>query len=117
MKIIFLLLLGLLIFLSVSSGVTKIMLMPQDLNFFTQYGFSELTLQIFGAAQVVGGILLAIPSLRIFGALIVALTFVISMAILIVAGNIVMAAITLLVTLLLAIVVIKIRKHSAQVQA
>ncbi len=71
------------------------MLMPQDVEFFGKYGFSNPLLIAYGAVQLVGGILLIIPETRAFGALVVAITFLISLAVLVMAGNLPVAFITL----------------------
>ncbi|WP_126454745.1 hypothetical protein [Sulfuriflexus mobilis] len=39
--------LAILVFLAASSGVTKIMLMPQDVEFFGNYGFTNPILMLF----------------------------------------------------------------------
>lgn len=97
-------LLVLLTFLAVSSGVTKIILMPQEVEFFSRYGFSNPLLIAFGAIQVSGGILLVFSKTRFTGAAIVAGTFLVSLALLLMDGNLPMSAVTALATLLLGIV-------------
>ena len=80
--------LGLLMFLAISLGLTKILLMPQDVEFFGKYGFTNFLLILFGAIQVIGGLLLVFLKTRILGAAIVAATFAISAVILILAGSV-----------------------------
>ncbi len=104
MKILFNIVLIALVLLAVSSGITKIMLMQQDVEFFGRFGFSNPILMIFGGIQLIGGILLAIPKTRIIGAIVVAITFVVSAVVLFMAGKIPIALITLVCVLLLAIV-------------
>jgi len=98
-------LLALVILLAVSSGVTKLMLMPQDVEFFGKYGFTNTLLMAFGALQILGGALLILAKTRLFGAMCIAITFLISAAILLVERNYPVAAITVIVVVLLAIVV------------
>lgn len=86
--------LAILVFLAISSGLTKIMLMQQDVDFFGKYGFSDPILIGFGLVQVLGGILLLVPKSRIIGALMVAVTFLISAAVLAMSGKLLMAIIT-----------------------
>lgn len=105
MKIFFYAVLVIIIFLAASSGVTKIMLMQRDVDFFGQYGFTDPILISFGIAQLLGGVLLAIPKSRVVGAVLVAITFFISAVILLMAGNGVMAVITLVCTVLLGFVI------------
>lgn len=104
MKVFFYIVLVLLVFLAVSSGITKILLMPQDVEFFGQYGFSNPILISYGIAQVIGGILLATPRTRGLGAATIACTFIISAVILFLAGNIAVAVVTLIFTALLGLI-------------
>ena len=90
-----------LVFLAVSSGVTKVMLMPQDVEFFGKYGFTNPMLVLFGAIQVIGGLMLIYFRTRIAGAVIVSVTFAISAVILILAGSIPAAIATLAALVLL----------------
>lgn len=87
MKMFLMVLLAILFFLAVSSGITKILLMQQDVEFFGKYGFSTPSLITFGTAQFVGGILLVFQRMRVLGAAIVAITFMISAVLLIMEGN------------------------------
>ncbi len=48
MKLAFAILLAILTFLAVSSGVMKVMLVQQDVEFFGRYGFSDAMLIAFG---------------------------------------------------------------------
>ena len=104
MKIFFYIILVLLIFLAISSGITKIFLMPQDVEFFGKYGFSNPILIAYGLVQFVGGVILAIPRTRIIGAAVVAITFLISAIVLFLSGNIPIAIVTLVFTSLLGFI-------------
>ena len=104
MKIAFSILLVLLTALAVLSGVTKITLMPNEVEFFGQYGFSSPMLIAFGAAQLIGGILLPWKKTRFAGAAVVAVTFLVSLAILLMDGNIPISIVTAIVTGLLLMV-------------
>jgi len=97
--------LAVVVILALLSGITKLMLMPQDVAFFGKYGFSNPLLMAFGALQVLGGVLLVLPKTRLVGAMFVAITFLISAAILLAEKNYAVAGITVLVVVLLAIVV------------
>lgn len=111
MKIVFNVVLAVLVLLAVSSGITKIMLMPQDVAFFGRYGFTDPILIAFGCSQLVGGVLLAIPKTRVVGAMVVAITFVISAGVLFMAGKIPITLVTIVCVLLLAaIATVEIRK-------
>jgi len=52
MKYFWVAVLVILTFLALSSGVTKVMLMPQDVEFFGKYGFSDPILMLYGAVQL-----------------------------------------------------------------
>jgi len=104
MKIGFAILLAILTFLALSSGMTKLALMQQDVEFFGRYGFSNAMLVAFGVAQVLGGVMLPFRKTRFAGAAIVASTFLVSLAILLMDGNIPVSIVTLIATLLLLLV-------------
>ena len=104
MKIASTLILVLLIFLSILSGVTKVALMPEDVEFFGRYGFSNPLLIAFGATQLIGGVLMPFQKTRFVGAAIVAVTFLISLVILLMDGNIPVSIVTVVATLLLGVV-------------
>jgi uncharacterized membrane protein YphA (DoxX/SURF4 family) len=111
MKIVFNVVMLVLVLLAVSSGVTKISLMQQDVEFFGRYGFTDPLLIAFGCAQLVGGVLLAIPKTRLIGAIVVAITFVISAGVLFMEGKIPITLVTLVCVLLLALIAaVEIRK-------
>ncbi|MGB0495850.1 MAG: DoxX family protein [Kangiellaceae bacterium] len=105
MKIAFYILLVLLVLLAVLSGITKILLMPQEVEFFGPFGFSNSLLITFGAVQLLGGVILAIPRIRKIGAAVIAITFLISAVVLFLSGNIPMAIVTLVFIGLLGFVV------------
>lgn len=104
MKLASTLMLVILMFLAISSGVTKIALMQQDVEFFGKYGFSNPILIAFGTTQLLGGVLLAFKKTRFSGAAIVATTFIISLVVLIMEGNIPVSIVTIVATLMLGIV-------------
>ena len=104
MKVIYTIILVILTFLAISSGITKVLLMQRDVEFFGQYGFSNMILMIYGAVQVIGGFLLPFSKTRFVGAAIVATTFLISLVVLLMDGNMAMSMITLVMTLLLVLV-------------
>jgi uncharacterized membrane protein YphA (DoxX/SURF4 family) len=91
--------------LAIASGSSKLMLMQQEVEFFGAYGFTNLMLVLYGVAQVIGGVLLIIPKTRIYGAAIVAVTFLVSAVVLVLAGNFTVAIITVVATLLLGVII------------
>ncbi len=104
MNILLKIILVVLIFLAISSGVTKIMLMPQDAEFFGKYGFTSIILIAYGAAQLIGGIFLIIQKTRFIGSVIVAITFLISAVVLIMDNNILFTIITFVAVAMLGVV-------------
>lgn len=104
MKIVYSILLAILTFLAVSSGITKIGLMQQDVVFFAKYGFSNPMLIAFGIVQLIGGILLPFKKTRFAGATIIAATFLASLVLLLLDGNIAVSLVTAVATLLLFVV-------------
>jgi len=99
-------------FLAVSSGITKIMLMQQDVDFFGKYGFTNPILMAYGAIQLIGGVLLVFKKTRFIGAAVVAVTFLISLVVLVLEGNIPVSVVTLLATVLLGFVMFRSRPGS-----
>jgi len=89
------------------------MLMPQDVEVFSKYGFSDLILRLFGAIQLIGGILLPFRKTRIFAAAIIAITFFVSLFVLILEGNLPVSIATAVATLLLVLVMRRSKKDSA----
>lgn len=104
MKAVSTIILVILILLAVSSGITKILLMQQDVEFFGKYGFSNPILVAFGLIQVIGGLLLVFTKTRFVGAVIVAITFLISLVVILIEGNIPVGIATVIAMLLLGVV-------------
>ena len=96
MKIFTKIALAIMVLLAGASGLAKIMLMPQEVAFFAAFGFSNNVLMAFGLSQLLGAGLLLISKTRIFGLLLIGLTFVVSAIVLLVADKVVMAVVTLL---------------------
>ncbi len=93
-----------LVLLAVSSGIAKILLMEQDVVFFAKYGFSNPVLIAFGLAQLLGGLLMTVKRSRFAGAAIVAITFLVSLALLLIEGNIAVSIVSVVAMLLLGVV-------------
>ena len=104
MKIASTIILVLLMCLAIFSGATKIALMEQDVEFFGKFGFSSPILIAFGVTQLVGGVLMPFRKTRFAGAAIVAITFLVSLVILLMDGNIPVGVATAVATLSLGIV-------------
>jgi len=104
MKIVSIAILAVLIFLAISSGVTKILLMEQDVVFFAKYGFTNPVLIAYGTIQLIGGFLLLPKKTRFVGAVTVAITFLISMIALLMDGHTPVGIVTAVATLLLGVI-------------
>jgi hypothetical protein len=104
MKTVLSILIAVLTILAIASGLAKITLMQNDVDFFGRYGFSAPMLIAFGAAQLIGGILMPWKKTRFAGATVVAGTFLVSLAILLIDGNVPVTVVTAIATLLLFVV-------------
>lgn len=104
MKMASVIILVLLTCLAVVSGAAKIALVQQEIEFFGRYGFSNPMLMAFGTTQLIGGILMPFRKTRFSGAAIVAITFLVSLVLLLLDGNIPVSIVTAVATLLLGIV-------------
>jgi hypothetical protein len=104
MKIVLTIILAILVFLAVSSGITKIVLMQRDVEFFGKYGFTNPILIAYGTTQLIGGISLVFKKTRFLGAVTVAATFLISLVVLLMEGNIAISIATIIATLFLGVV-------------
>ena len=105
MTIFYYLIVGILVLLALSSGISKTLLMPQEVEFFGKYGFTDPILIGYGLLQIIGGVLLAVPKTRISGAILVAVTFLISAVVLGLSGNTPMVIVTLIFTGLLGVLI------------
>jgi hypothetical protein len=110
MKMVWTIVVILLALLAIASGAAKVMLMPQEVDFFGAYGFSSAVLIVYGAAQVVGGAMLPFKKTQFIGAAVTAATFLVSLVLLILSGNVIMSVITAVVTALLVVVMVRTKK-------
>ena len=74
--------------------------MPDDMKFFSEAGFSDGGIIVFGVMHIIGGVLLISKQTRMYGAIIVAVCFTISTVLIFNAGNIAFAAVSTLSVLL-----------------
>lgn len=105
MNILLKVILGILVFLAIAAGATKIILMLQEVEFFGKYGFTNSILIAYGIVQLLGGILLVLPKTRVIGSILVAITFLVSAVILVIEDNIPGTIITLIFVLFLGLIV------------
>ena len=64
--------------LGLSSGAAKMMQMPAEVEFFALGGLSPNVLIVFGAIQVIGGVLTVFAPYRVLGLLLLIVTFAFS---------------------------------------
>lgn len=105
MKVVHIVIVAILVFLAVSSGIAKILLMPQDAIFFGKYGFTAPLLVGFGVAQVIGGVMIVFAKSRVIGAVIVAITFAISLVLLVMESSVPASILTLVALAFLGAVI------------
>lgn len=104
MKTVSKIVLVILILLAALSGFTKVALMEQDVEFFGRYGFSNSMLMVFGLVQIAGAVLMILRKTRFVGATIVAITFLISLVVLVLDGNVPVSIVTAVATLSLGVI-------------
>jgi hypothetical protein len=114
MKAVSAIILVVLILLAVSSGITKVLLMQQEVEFFGRYGFSTPLLVGYGLVQVIGGFLMVFTRTRFAGAAIVAFTFLISLVLILMEGNLPVGIATVIATLLLGVIMKQSRQSAAR---
>lgn len=82
--------------LSIAAGAAKVALVPEEVSFLSQFGFTSAVTITFGIVQVLGGLLLVVPATRFFGSLIVGLAFALSVVLLSIGGNLAFAGVSLI---------------------
>jgi putative oxidoreductase len=117
LKIVLYVIVAILAFLAISSGITKIMLMPRDVEFFGAYGFTDAILFSYGTVQLLGGVLFVWPRTRTIGAIVVAITFMVSAVVLILEGNIPVTIITIASVFLLGVAVKLSRTNTQKIRS
>lgn len=82
--------------LSIAAGAAKVALVPDEVRFLSQFGFSSALTIAFGVTQILGGLLLVFPATRTSGSIIAGIAFGLSALLLLISGNLVFAGISLL---------------------
>lgn len=99
--------LTLVILLSISAGLAKIMQIPEEILFFKEAGLGITILVMFGVIQLTGGILGAMKKFRKFGAVIMAVTFLFSSIMIFTRGDIKFGLFSLLPVIMSGILILK----------
>lgn len=81
--------------LSIAAGAAKIALVPDEVRFLSQFGFTPALIITFGITQVLGGVLLVFPATRAYGSIVAGIAFALSALLLLIGGNLVFAGISL----------------------
>ena len=98
MKVLGIIIVYILAALSILAGGAKILRMPQELEFLQGFGLSTAVIVMFGVAQLVGGILLLPTKTRLFGAVVVAVGFLVSAVLVFISGNLSFGLVSLVPT-------------------
>ena len=90
--------------LTIAAGIPKIMRIPAEVNFFQDAGLGETALLVFGLFQMTGGILLIFRKTRSWGAIQVALSFLLSAVMVFMSGQIMFGLVSLVPILMTGMV-------------
>ncbi len=86
----------LLTLLALAAGAAKVAKTPEEIVFFQQFGFSDGVVVLFGVVQVLASVLLIFKLSRVYGLLILGLTFLSSFLMILFAGQVGFAIFSLL---------------------
>jgi len=99
--------LGLVALLSLAAGVAKIMKAPQEVAFFESLGIDLFFMIVLGTLQIASGLIILVQRFRVIGAIIAAISFSLSAAMIWITGQIGFAMVSVL-PVALAIYVIRV---------
>lgn len=85
----------LLALLSIAAGTAKVMEIPQEIEYLLSFGFTADQILAFGVVQILGGALMVLFKARLVGAILAALAFLASSALLFMHANMVFGAVSL----------------------
>lgn len=103
--------------LSIAAGGAKVALVPEEVEFLGQFGLTNALIVVFGAIQVLAGLLIVIPKTRVVGSIIAALGFAVSAVLLVMAGNTAFAGVSLVPVVLALVVAFKARPDKVDGEA
>lgn len=112
MKIVSIILIATMALLSIAAGLAKVMQVPEEMTFLTGLGLDNTMIFIFGAIQIVGGILLAIPKSKMYGSVIVAISFLGSAILVLVGGNFTFGIVSMLPVVITGFIVYQTSKNT-----
>ena len=112
MKILTTILTWLMVLLGIAAGIAKVMQVPQEVEFLMGFGLTSISIVVYGAFQIAGGILMAIPKTRVLGAGLTATCFFASVILVFLSGNLVFALISILPVIISVLVIFKTLEYS-----
>ncbi len=112
MKIANIILIAVMALLSIAAGLAKVMQVPKEMAFLTGLGLDNTMIFIFGAIQIVGGILLAIPKSKMYGSVLVVIAFLVSAILVFVGGNFTFGIVSMLPVLITGFIVYQTLKNT-----
>jgi hypothetical protein len=104
-KIVNYLIIAIVALLCIAAGLAKVMQTPQEMEFLQGAGLSPGLIIVFGAVQILGGLLLIPPKTRMVGAVIAAAAFAVSAALIFMSGNLNFGLISIFPVVLAGIVI------------
>lgn len=107
MNILYKIAIAIVVLLSLAAGAAKIMQAPQEAAFFEAVGLAPIFMIGLGVLQVLGGILIAIPKSRRMGAIVAALSFLVSVVMIVKTGQVGFALVSLLPVMLALFVFVR----------
>ena len=96
MKIVSYLIIAIVALLSIAAGLAKVMQAPQEMEFLQGAGLSTGLIVVFGAVQILGGVVLVPRKTRVVGAVIAAVAFAVSAVLSFLSGNLVFGLVSIL---------------------
>jgi len=88
MKIVNIIIVAIIAFLSITNGIVKVIQVSPVMEFLQGFGFSTPFIIMFGAIEILGGLLLASSKSRIYGAILIVLAFSISIILSMISGDV-----------------------------
>ncbi len=96
MKIIKIILTILIVLLSITAGLAKVMQLPEEMIFLTELGLNSTMILVFGVIQIISGFLLATPKSKLFGLVLTAIAFLTSAILVFISGDILFTIVSML---------------------
>ena len=91
--------------LALTSGIAKIMLIPEELAFFQKVGLTETAIILVGILQIISAVLILINRFRIIGTTLLGITFIFSTILIFLSGDVTFGLFSTLPILLIFFIV------------